>query len=225
MQKTKYVAYYRVSTDRQGRSGLGLEAQRQAVNAFLLTGSSSVVGDFVEIESGRKSDRPELQKALAMCRVHAAVLLVAKLDRLSRNAHFLLGLKEAGVEFVCTDMPSANRVTVGIMAIVAEEEARMISSRTKAALREAKRRGTRLGTPNLTDDARRKGRARAADCRIERARRRASDLRPMFEAMERDGIRSALARAACLNERGVPTPRGGRWTATQVQRTLRLMEA
>ena len=141
----KHVAYYRVSTARQGRSGLGLAAQKHAVAEFLNGGDWKIVGEFVEVESGKKSDRPELAKALALCRLHGARLVIAKLDRLSRNAHFLLGLKESGVEFVAADMPNANQLTVGIMAVVAEDEAKRISERTKAALAAAKKRGTRLG--------------------------------------------------------------------------------
>src|SRR5438552_14092429 len=110
MANGKFVSYLRVSTDRQGRSGLGLQAQQDAVTSYLNGGSWSLVKPFVEVESGKKSDRPQLTKALATCRIHGATLVVAKLDRLARNAHFLLGLKEAGVEFVCCDLPSANRL-------------------------------------------------------------------------------------------------------------------
>jgi DNA invertase Pin-like site-specific DNA recombinase len=111
----KFVAYYRVSTQKQGRSGLGLAAQRQAVADFLNGGNWKIVGEFTEVESGKKSDRRQLAKALAMCRLHGARLVIAKLDRLSRNAHFLLGLQESGVDFVAADMPTANQLTVGIM--------------------------------------------------------------------------------------------------------------
>src|SRR6516164_7376703 len=143
----KHVAYYRVSTARQGRSGLGLEAQRQAVTEFLNGGDWKIVGEFTEIETGKYTnpDRPQLAKAMALCRLHGAKLVIAKLDRLSRNAHFLLGLKESGVDFVAADMPNANRLTVGIMAMVAEDEAQRISQRTKDALAAAKRRGVKLG--------------------------------------------------------------------------------
>jgi DNA invertase Pin-like site-specific DNA recombinase len=141
----KFVAYYRVSTQKQDRSGLGLAAQRQAVADFLNGGDWKIVGEFTEVESGKKSDRPELARALAMCRLYCARLVIAKLDRLSRNAHFLLGLQESGVEFVAADMPNANQLTVGIMAVVAQDEAKRISERTKAALQAAKQRGTKLG--------------------------------------------------------------------------------
>ena len=133
----KFVAYYRVSTQKQGRSGLGLEAQRHAVAEFLNGGDWKIVGEFTEVETGKRSDRPELARALAMCRLHGAKLVIAKLDRLSRNAHFLLGLKESGADFVAADMPNANQLTVGIMAVVAEDEAKRISERTKVALQAA----------------------------------------------------------------------------------------
>jgi DNA invertase Pin-like site-specific DNA recombinase len=141
----KHVAYYRVSTPKQGRSGLGLEAQRHAVEGYLNGGDWQIVGEFTEIETGKRADRPALAKALAMCCLHGARLVIAKLDRLSRNAHFLLGLKESGVDFVAADMPNANRLTVGIMAMAAEDDAQRISQRTKDALAAAKRRGVKLG--------------------------------------------------------------------------------
>jgi DNA invertase Pin-like site-specific DNA recombinase len=145
MAKGRFVSYLRVSTERQGRSGLGLEAQRAAVTDYLDGGNWQLVAELVEVESGAKAARPKLAEALALCRSHRATLVIAKLDRLTRDAHFLLGLKKAGIDFVAADMPSANRMTVGIMAVVAEEERRMISARTKAALAAAKARGKKLG--------------------------------------------------------------------------------
>src|SRR5918997_3302817 len=145
MSETRFVSYLRVSTDRQGRSGLGLEAQRKAVDDFRNGGRWKLIAEFVEIESGKWEDRPKLAEALALCRLHRATLVIAKLDRLSRDAHFLLGLEKAGVDFIAADMPHANRLTVGIMAMVADEERRMISARTKAALAQAKARGVKLG--------------------------------------------------------------------------------
>ena len=141
MAEGKFVSYLRVSTARQGRSGLGLEAQRKAVEDFLNGGNWSVV----EVESGKKADRPQLEKAFQLCRLIGAKLVIAKLDRLSRDAHFLLGLEKAGIDFMAADMPHANKLTIGIMAVMAQHEREMISTRTKAALQAAKRRGVKLG--------------------------------------------------------------------------------
>jgi DNA invertase Pin-like site-specific DNA recombinase len=149
MAEGRFIAYHRVSTAQQGRSGLGLEAQRQAVADYLDGGAWTLVAEYTEVESGKRADRPELAKALAACRAHRAVLVIAKLDRLSRNAAFLLNLRDAGVEFVAADMPQANRLTVGILAVVAEAEAEMISARTKAALAAAKERRKAAGLPSL----------------------------------------------------------------------------
>jgi DNA invertase Pin-like site-specific DNA recombinase len=140
-----FVAYYRVSTERQGRSGLGLEAQQKAVRDHLNGGDWKLVGEFTEVESGKRSDRPKLAEALKACRVRGATLIIAKLDRLARNVHFVSGLMESGVEFTAVDFPQANRLAVHILAAVAEHEAKMISERTKAALAAAKARGVKLG--------------------------------------------------------------------------------
>ena len=214
------VAYYRVSTDKQGRSGLGLEAQKAAVKAFLDGKGWPPVAEFVEVESGRKADRPELARALEACRLYRATLVIAKLDRLSRNASFLLSLRDAGVEFVACDMPEANRLTVGIMALMAEHEAEMVSRRTKDALAAAKARGQRLGgfrgyIPSETD------RAQAARARAEAARERASQVIPLVREIRAIGITSLAGIARELTQRGVPTPRGaGAWQAVQVARVL-----
>jgi DNA invertase Pin-like site-specific DNA recombinase len=207
MAEGKYIAYYRVSTARQGRSGLGLEAQRQAVDTFLNGGDWQVIKEFREVESGKNSDRPELAKAFQACRLYGAKLVIGKLDRLSRDAHFLLGLEKAGVEFVCADMPAANRLTVGIMAMVADEERRMISARTKAALAQAKKRGTKLGGDRggkITSATRRLARA-AVKARTDA---RAADLKPIIDELKAAGIVSLGGLARALTERGIPTARG-----------------
>lgn len=220
MAEGAFVAYYRVSTARQGKSGLGLEAQREAVTSYLNGGNWSLVSEATEVESGKKSDRPELAKALQACRIYGAKLVIAKLDRLSRDAHFLLGLEKAGVDFVAADMPHANRLTVGIMAMVADEERRMISQRTKAALAAAKKRGVKLGGDRgirLSRAARKAGR----DAQAARANERAADLAPIIYELNRTGITSLSSIARALTERRIPTPRGGgEWTATQIARTM-----
>ena len=153
---TKYVAYYRVSTQRQGQSGLGLEAQQLQVKNFV--GDDDIIQHFIEIESGKNNNRPELKKAIELSKIHNARLVIAKLDRLSRNAAFIFMLRDTNVNFVCTDMPEANSVTIGIMAVLAQDERERISKRTKAALDAKKAKGIELGTPdNLTLDARKKG--------------------------------------------------------------------
>ncbi len=155
-----YVAYLRVSTQQQGQSGLGLDAQRAAVTTF--TQAAQVVGEFVEVESGKQNQRPQLQAAMALAKARGATLLIAKLDRLSRNAGFIFQLRDAGVDFVCCDMPDANTLTVGIFAVLAQHERELISQRTSAALAVKKAQGAQLGTPaNLTSAATQKGRERS----------------------------------------------------------------
>jgi DNA invertase Pin-like site-specific DNA recombinase len=215
----KWISYLRVSTDRQGKSGLGLESQRAAVTDFLNGGNWKLVKEFVEVESGKRCDRPVLADALKACRVYGATLVIAKLDRLSRDAHFLLGLEKAGVDFVAADMPRANRLTVGIMAMVAEEERRMISARTKAALAAAKKRGTKLGGyrgAKLTRKIREAGNA----ARMRVAAERAADIAPIIAELQASGATSLRAIAAGLNQRGISTARGSAWSATQVARVL-----
>lgn len=219
MSTKRFIAYYRVSTARQGLSGLGLEAQKSAVLEFVGGLRGIIAGEFLEIESGRCNERFQLSAALQACRQHHATLVIAKLDRLARDAHFLLGLEKAGVDFVAVDMPSANRLTLGILALVAEEEARAISARTKAALAAAKARGTVLGMPeNLRN--RDLGTLKSAKNREESAQARAKDLAPVLAELQQAGISSASAIARALSERQIPAPRGGLWHAVQVRRLL-----
>lgn len=221
MAAGRFISYLRVSTQRQGDSGLGIEAQRAAVTAYLNGGDWQLVAEFVEIESGSRSDRPELAKAFSACRVHGARLVIAKLDRLARDAHFLLGLGEAGIDFVAADMPNANRLAVGILAMVAEEERRLISERTREALAAAKARGVKLGRPeNLAN--RDEGRRVSAAVRRAKAERRAGDLLPILQGLRAEGIVTATGMARALNERGIPAARGGQWHPVQVVRLLRL---
>ena len=216
----KFIAYFRVSTDKQGKSGLGLEAQRKAVLDYLDGGRWSLVQEFVEIESGKHNERPQLTAALAACKKHRARLVIAKLDRLSRNLAFIAALMESGVEFVAVDNPHATKLTVHILAAVAEHEREMISERTKAALRASKARGTRLGNPQLAKAAKR-GTAAVK----ENAKQFAANVLPIIEEIERAGFTSHNAIAAKLNERNVRTARGGKWTHVQVGAVLRPFEA
>lgn len=219
MGASRFVSYLRVSTDKQGRSGLGLEAQRAGVAVFLNGGRWELISEFVEIESGKRNDRPKLAAALARCRLHDATLVIAKLDRLSRDAHFLLGLQKAGVKFVAADMPEANEMVVGIMAVVAQAERKMISQRTKAALAAAKARGRRLGRPeNLQNQE--VGRIRGRARRTELASHRAADLKPVVEELRAAGAASLRELAAGLNARRIPAARGGAWSPVQVKRIL-----
>src|SRR5215469_10603747 len=219
MAEGKWISYLRVSTGRQGKSGLGLEAQRSAVADYLNGGKWSLVKEFTEIESGKRADRPVLEKAIKACRVYGAKLVIAKLDRLSRDAHFLLGLEKAGVDFVAADMPNANRLTVGIMAMVADEERRMISERTKDALAAAKKRGVKLGGDRgARPTAKQRALGRAA--LQAKAHARAADLAPTIKELQAAGCESLRAIAAGLEERGIPAARGGTWSAVQVMRLL-----
>jgi DNA invertase Pin-like site-specific DNA recombinase len=219
MAAGSFVAYYRVSTAKQGSSGLGLEAQQEAVRSYLNGGDWKLVAEVTEVESGKRSDRPKLDEAMRLCRLHGATLVIAKLDRLSRDAHFLLGLQKAGVEFIAVDNPHANRLTIHILAAVAEDEAKRISDRTKAALAAAKARGVKLGGHRgveLTEEVRRAGRA----VRTAKAKARSTDLAPLIADLQANGITSLRAIANALNERGIPTARGGRWSPIQVSRVL-----
>lgn len=152
----QYIAYYRVSTHKQGISGLGLEAQRGDVSKFLSRGDQEeLIGEYEDVESGKKDDRPNLLRAIEECKKRNATLLIAKLDRLSRNASFIFTLRDSKINFVCCDMPDANSITIGIMAVLAQDERERTSQRTKAALAELKKKGVKLGSPqNLTDAAR-----------------------------------------------------------------------
>ena len=210
----KFVSYYRVSTDRQGRSGLGLEAQKEAVQQRLNGGRWQLVAELVEIESGKRAKRPQLDAALATCKKHKAKLVVAKLDRLSRNVSFLLKLIDSGVEVLFDDLPELNgamgRFMLTTMASVAELEAGLISERTKAALKAAKARGVRLG---------RHGAEVLAPQYRSEAHQRAQELQPIIAALKSKDL--SLAKIAGeLNKRKVATPRGGRWDHSSVRNVL-----
>jgi len=223
----KIVSYLRVSTRRQGASGLGLEAQQAAIAAYAAQRHGQVIETFTEIESGKLDARPQLAKALHLAKVTGATLVIAKLDRLSRNAAFLLTLRDSGVKFIAADMPDANDLTVGIMALVAQQEREAISKRTKEALAAAKVRGVRLGNPNGAAALRRAGRGNAASVQ---AIRRAADnhavnLKPVLDALATEGVVSLGAVADALNERGMLTPRGGRWHKSSVRNLVQRLQA
>jgi DNA invertase Pin-like site-specific DNA recombinase len=215
----KYIAYYRVSTQKQGRSGLGLEAQQTAVRDYLNGGDWRLVAEVTEVESGKRSDRPKLAEALRLCRLHGATLIIAKLDRLARNVAFISNLMESGVEFHAVDFPQANRLTVHMLAAFAEHEAKVISERTKAALAAAKRRGVQLGGYRGTTMTKAMRKA-ASEAITKRAKARAADLTPTITELQAAGATSLRAIAAGLNERGIPAARGGQWSAVQVARVL-----
>jgi DNA invertase Pin-like site-specific DNA recombinase len=232
MAEGSFVAYYRVSTDRQGRSGLGLDAQRNAVANYLNGGAWTLAAEFTEVESGKNADRPQLAAALKACRIYGARLVIAKLDRLSRDVHFLTGLQKAGVRFVAADMPDATEMTVQIMAVVAEAERKMISRRTKEALAAAKARGTVLGglretkLPGKLSMPERIARLKAAApvsvaSRRKAAEARTADLAPVVAELRAAGVTSLPALAKALTERGIPTARGmATWSPMQVSRVL-----
>ena len=220
----KFVAYYRVSTQKQGKSGLGLEAQQAAVAQYLNGGDWQIVGEFVEIESGKRSDRPELDQALAAARLHRCCLIVSKVDRLTRSVAFLSKLLEAGVDVRFADLPqiegATGRFLLQQMVAVAELEAGMISKRTKDALAAAKRRKVKLGGWRGTIPTA-KTRAKAVAAIEARAAARAADLAPTIANIQAAGATSLRAIAAALNEQGIPTARdAGVWSATQVARVL-----
>ena len=220
-----FVAYYRVSTARQGKSGLGLESQRSSVATYLNGGNWRIIGEFTEVESGKNSDRPQLDAALAMARVRRAPLVVAKVDRLTRSVAFLSRLLEAGVDVRFADLPqidgATGRFMLQQMVAVAELEAGLISARTKAALAAAKKRGVKLGGDRgarLTAKARKKGNAAMA----QKAAARAADLAPTIASLQERGYTSLTAIAQQLNEAGIPTARGdGEWSPMQVSRILK----
>lgn len=222
----KFVAYERVSTARQGRSGLGLEAQRKAIEDFAASRGADVLARFTEVESGRKNERPELGRALTLAKLTGATLVIAKLDRLSRNAAFLLTLRDSGVRFIACDMPEANDLTVGIMALVAQQEREAISRRTKEALAAAKARGVKLGNPNGAAALRRAGKGGAALREVvsRNADEFAAGLAPVVEALSAEGHTTLRAIAEALNDQGMMTRRGGRWHVSNVRDLIARLE-
>jgi DNA invertase Pin-like site-specific DNA recombinase len=210
----KWVAYYRVSTARQGVEGLGMSAQQSAVQSFL-RGRGELIAEFVEVESGKKVRRPQLDEALKLCRKAKATLVIAKLDRLARNVHFISGLMESNVEFLAVDAPEKNRFMLHIQAAFAEEEARRISERTKAALAAAKTRGVDIGAT---------GRMRAVKLRAD-AIDRASAYRNTLDEIRSRGATKVREIRDALNAMGIPSPRGGRWHLPNTQKLISRLRA
>ena len=218
----KLIAYHRVSTAKQGQSGLGLEAQAAAIQGYARSVAGQVLATFTEVESGKSSNRPELAKAIHLARVTGGTLVIAKLDRLSRNAAFLLTLRDSGVRFVAADMPDANELTVGVMALIAQHEREAIAKRTKEALQAAKARGTKLGNPNGANALRRAAKGNQAGIRaaVAKADHHASNLAPVIASLRLEGMASLRELADALNQRGMLTPRGGRWHKSSVRNLL-----
>lgn len=218
----KIVSYLRVSTAKQGRSGLGLEAQRESIERYAAQRAAVVLQTFTETESGKLNSRPELGRAINLAKLTGATLVIAKLDRLSRNAAFLLSLRDSGVKFIAADMPDANELTVGVMALVAQQEREAISLRTKEALAAAKARGTKLGNPNGAKALQRAGRGNQAALTMiaARAHEHAARLGPVIESLAAEGVTSLGGIAQALNSRGILAPRGGKWHRSSVRNLL-----
>jgi DNA invertase Pin-like site-specific DNA recombinase len=202
---------------------LGLEAQQASVKEFLQRVGGAELASFVEVESGRKSDRPKLEAAILRCKQSNATLLVAKLDRLSRNAAFLMNLRDSGVQFEALDIPGANSMTVGVLALVAQHEAEAISTRTKAALAARRARGLPMGTPRDMTAYSKRAAKLAGQASATKARARAKLIAPAIEAAQDEGRTSLRQIAAYLNAQSIPTPRGKAWTATAVSNAQRLI--
>lgn len=219
-----FIPYYRVSTKKQGDSGLGLESQQATVEAYAKQTGAIIIGMYTEVESGKRSDRPQLAKALSHARRSKATLVVAKLDRLSRNVAFLSALMESKVPFLACDNATANKLTLHILVAMAEHEAEMISKRTKDALAAYKARGGLLGGQleqcrNLTHEARMKGAQRSGEVVAGKAREAYTDLMPVLAEMKSDGF-SLREIAAKLNAEGHTTRRGKPWNPVQVSRVV-----
>jgi DNA invertase Pin-like site-specific DNA recombinase len=219
----KYVAYYRVSTQRQGQSGLGLEAQQASVTQFV-NGHGELISEFTEIETGKRSDRPQIAKAMAQAKRSGATLVIAKLDRLARNVAFISALMESGVDFIACDNPHANRLTIHILAAVAEDEARRISERTKAALAAYKARGGKLGSQHpkckpISVEASRKGQQIGSERNRAAARAAYVDLLPVIIDLRESG-QSFRKISRELNRLGHTTRAGSTWNPVQVMRII-----
>jgi DNA invertase Pin-like site-specific DNA recombinase len=214
--RKRFIAYFRVSTVKQGQSGLGLEAQHESIRQLALSQGADIIAEYTEIQSGRNNERVELKRALEHCRKVKATLAIARLDRLARNATFLLQLRDSNVEFTAADMPNADRFIVGILALVAERERDLISTRTKDALAAAKRRGTKLGNPNPRN-------ASSQGIRINRAQTEQFDANvlPIIREIQRSGVHVLRAIAGILDARGIKTRRNTKWSPEAIRLMLK----
>ncbi len=213
--KIKFVSYFRVSTDKQGLQGNGIEAQKQSVAQYLTSLDCELLASFEEVESGANNKRPQLDAAIKMAKAKKAILVIAKLDRLSRNAAFLLQLQDSGIDFVACDMPNADKLSIGIIALLAQRERQLISERTKAGLAVAKQRGATLGNPNPANAWK-----MAVSAIQARKKEFAAIALKSIREIQSTGIVSMNRIADCLNKRGEKSARGGKWTATAVKRVL-----
>lgn len=232
MQKTNYICYYRVSTQRQGQSGLGLEAQRKSVADYLNGKQHNIIDEVTEVESGRNTNRVKLKAAIDLCKATNATLLVAKFDRLSRNARFLLQIKESGVKIAAADMPDVDELVIGIMAMVAQHEAKAISERTRAALQAAKARGVVLGAYDKEDKSKFIGRCGTKEDALNANAARAAKYRQVslgkvrsLEHFDPDNSLSSRVLAKVFNDNGIPTVSGkGKWSSNSILRLKRLRQ-
>ena len=232
MNKTNYILYFRVSTQRQGQSGLGLDAQRKSVSDYLNGKEHNIIDEVTEVESGKKSNRPKLQAAIDLCTATNSTLLVAKIDRLTRDAAFLLNLRDSGVDFVAADMPDANRMTVGIMALIAEQEREAISDRTKKALAAAKARGVQLGAYDKNNKSKFIGRCGTKEDALKANAARANKYLEVsktrvksLEHFDPDNSLSSRVLAKVFNDNGIPTVSGkGSWSSNSILRLKKLRE-
>ncbi len=232
MQKTNYICYYRVSTQRQGHSGLGLEAQRKSVADYLNGKQHNIIDEVTEVESGRNTNRVKLKAAIDLCQATNATLLVAKFDRLSRNARFLLQIKESGVKIAAADMPDVDELVIGIMAMVAQHEAKAISERTRAALQAAKARGVVLGAYDKEDKSKFIGRCGTKEDALNANAARAAKYRQVslgkvrsLEHFDPDNSLSSRVLAKVFNDNGIPTVSGkGKWSSNSILRLKRLRQ-
>ena len=219
MSRQLFVSYLRVSTQRQGNTGYGLDSQRKTIQDFI-GGLGKLIGEYVEVESGKNSQRPKLKLAVRDCKLKGATLIVAKLDRLARNQRFLLELQESGIQIRFCDFPHADKMVIGIMAAVAEGEAKMISDRTRRALQAAKARGVKLGTNNLTPDGTIKGVENSVVARQKIALSRAIEILPIIQEIRERGVHTLTGIAMELNAIGIGSPRGGRFYPQTVKNVL-----